>query len=99
MARGASHGRHLPDRDQKVITTNVFRTFVNCFNIRKGFGFPNRNDTKEDISVHQVAMKNNPRKYLRSVEMERLWSVMLLKEKWVWTQQMYPALVGFQSKQ
>ncbi|CAD7671863.1 unnamed protein product [Nyctereutes procyonoides] len=52
-ACGASHGRHLPDRDQKVITTNVFRTFVNCFNIRKGFGFINRNDTKEDISVHQ----------------------------------------------
>jgi len=51
----------------KVIATQVTGT-VKWFNVRNGYGFINRNDTKEDVFVHQTAIKrNNPKKYLRSV--------------------------------
>uniref|UniRef100_A0A2K6G4J3 CSD domain-containing protein n=1 Tax=Propithecus coquereli TaxID=379532 RepID=A0A2K6G4J3_PROCO len=53
-------------RDKKVIARKVLGT-VKWFNVRNGYGFINRNDTKEDVFVHQTARKNNPRKYLRSV--------------------------------
>uniref|UniRef100_A0A8C7AZP0 CSD domain-containing protein n=1 Tax=Neovison vison TaxID=452646 RepID=A0A8C7AZP0_NEOVI len=53
--------------DKKVIATKVLGT-VKWFNVRNGYGFINRNDTKEDVFVHQTAIKkNNPRKYFRSV--------------------------------
>ncbi|XP_006772647.1 PREDICTED: nuclease-sensitive element-binding protein 1 [Myotis davidii] len=51
---------------KKVIARKVWGT-VKWFNVRNGYGFINRNDTEEDVFVHQTAIKNNPRKYLRSI--------------------------------
>lgn len=53
-------------RDKKVIATKLLET-VKWFNVRN-HQFINRNDTKEDIFVHQMAIKKNkPRKYLPSI--------------------------------
>uniref|UniRef100_A0A8C8REZ4 Y-box binding protein 2 n=1 Tax=Pelusios castaneus TaxID=367368 RepID=A0A8C8REZ4_9SAUR len=52
---------------KQMWATQVLGT-VKWFNVRNGYGFINRNDTKEDVFVHQTAIKrNNPRKFLRSV--------------------------------
>uniref|UniRef100_A0A2I2ZPR2 CSD domain-containing protein n=1 Tax=Gorilla gorilla gorilla TaxID=9595 RepID=A0A2I2ZPR2_GORGO len=57
---------------KKVIATKVLGT-VKWFSVRNGYGFINRNDTKEDVFVHQTAIKkNNPRKYLPRVDRETM---------------------------
>merc|ERR1711892_1057012 len=52
---------------KEVIATKVSGT-VKWFIVKSGYGFINRNDTKEDVFVHQTAIiKNNPKKAVRSV--------------------------------
>jgi len=54
-------------KEKEVLATNVTGV-VKWFNVRSGYGFINRNDTKEDVFVHQSAIiKNNPKKLVRSV--------------------------------
>ncbi|XP_050309421.1 Y-box factor homolog isoform X1 [Anthonomus grandis grandis] len=54
-------------KQKEVIATKVTGT-VKWFNVKSGYGFINRNDTKDDVFVHQSAIsKNNPKKAVRSV--------------------------------
>jgi Y-box-binding protein 1 len=59
--------RQENEEPKEVIATKVTGT-VKWFNVKSGYGFINRNDTKEDVFVHQTAIvKNNPKKAVRSV--------------------------------
>ena len=42
---------------KEVIATKVCGT-VTWFNVKSGYGFINRNDTQEDVFVHQTAIMN-----------------------------------------
>lgn len=62
-----SPGETPPQQPKQIIAEKVTGT-VKWFNVKSGYGFINRNDTKEDVFVHQTAIiKNNPKKAVRSV--------------------------------
>ncbi|XP_029609493.1 Y-box-binding protein 2-A isoform X2 [Salmo trutta] len=67
-AQSAPPSAPVEEQPQRKIIATAVQGTVKWFNVRNGYGFINRNDTKEDVFVHQTAIKkNNPRKFLRSV--------------------------------
>lgn len=70
---------------------------VKWFNVRKAYGFINRNETKEDVFVYQTNINNNARKYLGSVEDEEF--DVVEGEKGTWGQQKLQALVNSSARQ
>ncbi|XP_077680081.1 Y-box-binding protein 3 isoform X2 [Eretmochelys imbricata] len=57
-ASDSSSATPAADTEKKVLATKVLGT-VKWFNVRNGYGFINRNDTKEDVFVHQGAEAAN----------------------------------------
>ena len=59
--------KEVEEEEKELIATKVSGV-VKWFNVKGGYGFINRNDTKEDVFVHQTAIaNNNPKKTVRSV--------------------------------
>ena len=60
------------EEPKEVIAKKVTGT-VKWFNVKSGYGFINRNDTKEDVFVHQTAIiKNNPKKVRKRLDIHIL---------------------------
>jgi len=69
--KGASGTNGRAQGQQKAVVellaTKITGT-VKWFNVKNGYGFINRSDTKEDVFVHQSAIiKNNPNQVVRSL--------------------------------
>ena len=55
-------------QDPKDIIAFKVTGTVKWFNVKNGYGFINRNDTKTDVFVHKSAIvKNNPKKSIKSL--------------------------------
>jgi len=66
-SENATQKSEEPQKPKQIIAEKVTGT-VKWFNVKSAYGFINRNDTKEDVFVHQTAIvKNNPKKAVRSV--------------------------------
>jgi len=60
-------GLALSGEPRNYVATGVSGV-VKWFNVKNGYGFINRDDTHEDVFIHQSAIsKNNPLKYKKSV--------------------------------
>ena len=64
--------RQKKEESKEIIEVNVTGT-VKWFNVKSGYGFIIRNDTKTDVFVHHTAIvKNNPNKAIRSLRVGEL---------------------------